>query len=82
MYSGASFEDVQVLTGHEGAVQAVLVLPNGDFLTGGNDTTIKLWSDNKCEHTFRGHTDTVRYLNFPTTQTPIPSQNCPADCQP
>ena len=60
MYSGPTLADVTVLTGHEGPVQAVLVLPNGTFLTGANDATIKLWADGKCQQTFSGHTDTVR----------------------
>ena len=41
-------------------MQCLLLLPNGDFLSGSNDTTIKLWSNRKCIHTFPGHTDTVR----------------------
>lgn len=60
MYSGADYSNVAVLEGHEGPVQAVLALPDGTLLSGGSDGTIKLWSDNKCQHTFKGHTDTVR----------------------
>lgn len=50
----------QVLEGHEGPVQCLLLLPDGSLLSGGNDTTIRLWVDGKCQHIFRGHTDTVR----------------------
>lgn len=53
-------ECVETLPGHEAPVQCLLLLPNGDFLSGSNDTTIKLWSNYKCAHTFPGHTDTVR----------------------
>ena len=60
MCTGPDFGEVAELTGHEGPVQAVLVLPNGDFLTGSNDATIRLWSQGRCQHTFKGHTDTVR----------------------
>lgn len=51
----------KVLQGHEGPVQCVLVLPDGGLLSGGNDNTIRLWVDGKCQHTFSGHTDTVRW---------------------
>ena len=51
---------IKTLEAHEGPVQCLLLLPNGDFLSGSNDTTIKLWSNFKCVHTFPGHTDTVR----------------------
>ncbi len=53
---------IETLQGHEGPVQCLLLLPNGDFLSGSNDTTIKLWSNSKCVHTFPGHTDTVRQV--------------------
>ncbi|KAL3142952.1 hypothetical protein ABBQ38_003237 [Trebouxia sp. C0009 RCD-2024] len=38
---------MKTLEGHEGPVQCLLLLPNGDFLSGSNDTTIKLWSSLK-----------------------------------
>lgn len=60
VYSGPHFLDVAVLQGHEGPVQAVLVLPDGSLLSGGSDATIKLWSGGRCQRTFKGHTDTVR----------------------
>lgn len=53
---------MEVLEGHEGPVQAVLALPDGSLLSGGSDATIKLWSGKQCRHTFRGHTDTVRWV--------------------
>lgn len=51
------------LSDHQGPVQCVLVLEDGDFLTGSNDTTVKLWSNGTCKHTFKGHTDTVRSVH-------------------
>ena len=59
---------LETLKGHEGPVQCLLLMPNGDFLSGSNDTTIKLWSKQKCIHTFPGHTDTVRQV----TCDPVP----------
>ena len=41
----------------------VLVLPNGDIVSGSGDTTIRVWSGTgACMHTIRGHTDTVRQV--------------------
>lgn len=67
---------VQVLKGHEGAVLCVLVLPNGDILSGGGDKLVKLWSGSKCVHTFAGHTDSVRCALDPRFTTPLAL--CPA----
>ena len=42
-------------TGHEKAVWAVAVMPEGGFmLTGSADHTIKMWKAGRCEVTFRG----------------------------
>ena len=60
MYSGDSFENVEVLSDHKGPVQCVLVLDSREILTGSNDNTVKLWTNLKCSRTFVGHTDTVR----------------------
>ena len=57
-----SGECTATLKDHQGPVQCLLLLPNGDFLSGSNDMTIKLWSKAKCVHTFPGHTDTVRQV--------------------
>lgn len=59
---------IETLKGHEGPVQCLLLLPNGDFLSGSNDTTVKLWSNHKCIHTFPGHTDTVRQVTCASRQ--------------
>ena len=50
------------LLGHQGAVWTVLVLPNGNFLTGSADRSIKMWKNDKCIKTLTGHTDAVRAL--------------------
>jgi phospholipase A-2-activating protein len=50
------------LSGHEGAVWAVLGLENGDIATASADKTIKLWRDLMCIKTLGGHTDAVRAL--------------------
>ena len=51
---------VNVLEGHEGAVQAVLFLPSGELASGSNDSTIRVWAGGRCLHTIAGHSDTVR----------------------
>lgn len=41
--------------GHEQAVWAVAIMPEGGFmLTGSADKLIKLWRAGKCEKTFQG----------------------------
>lgn len=62
MWQNGQCQDV--LKDHQGPVQCLLLLPNGDFLSGSNDMTIKLWSKQKCIHTFTGHTDTVRQVTL------------------
>ncbi len=57
---------VQVLSGHEHTVWAVLGLPNGDVVTGSADSTIKIWhgppGEMKCIKTLKHHRDCVRGL--------------------
>ena len=49
------------LTGHEGPVLCMVVVPvTGEVISGSGDTTIRVWSGAKCERTITGHTDTVR----------------------
>lgn len=48
------------LEGHEGPVLALAIAPTGDIISGSGDSTIKVWSENKCIATLRGHSDTVR----------------------
>ena len=44
-----------LLSGHEAAVWAVAIMPEGGFmLTGSADKLIKLWKAGKCERTFGG----------------------------
>ncbi|KAM0683995.1 hypothetical protein MDAP_000733 [Mitosporidium daphniae] len=50
------------LSGHQAAVWAVLILPNGNFLTASADKSIKMWKNEKCIKTMTGHTDAVRAL--------------------
>ena len=50
----------QPLKGDQGPVQCLLLLPDGRLLSGGNSGTIHLWVSGKVQHTFEGHTDTVR----------------------
>lgn len=47
---------VEVLEGHDGPVQAVLLLPSGEVVTGSSDTTMKFWRGSSCTNTIRGHT--------------------------
>jgi phospholipase A-2-activating protein len=54
-------EAVAVLSGHEGAVWAVLDLGTS-VVTGSGDKTIKLWRDGVCVKTLASHTDAVRAL--------------------
>jgi len=42
--SGASFEEVACLRGHEGTVWAVAALPSDRLLTGGRDGTARVWA--------------------------------------
>ena len=42
-------------TGHEAAVWAVAIMPEGGYmLSGSADKSIKLWRAGKCERTFKG----------------------------
>ncbi len=50
------------LTGHQGAVRALVALPNADLASGSEDNTIKLWNlrgIGSCTATLTGHSDTV-----------------------
>lgn len=59
---------IHVLQGHhEGAVLSLLLLPNGDLLSGGGDQTIRVWkgllsSEVTCAATIQAHSDSVRAL--------------------
>ena len=48
----------QVLRFHESAVNAVAILPDGRYVTGGEDGKIAIWSagETKPQRTFEGHT--------------------------
>ncbi|PNH02104.1 Ubiquitin homeostasis protein lub1 [Tetrabaena socialis] len=50
------------LSGHEGPVLCLLVLPGGEMLSGSGDTSVKMWAPGggPCIHTIKAHTDTVR----------------------
>ncbi|MBS0350135.1 MAG: WD40 repeat domain-containing protein [Proteobacteria bacterium] len=50
--------NVQELTGHEGLVKTLAILPNGDLVSGSTDKTIKIWdlTTNTCIQTLVGHT--------------------------
>lgn len=52
--------NAQVLEGHEGPVQCLLVLPDGSLVSGSNDKTVKIWQGTRCVKTLTGHSDTVR----------------------
>jgi WD40 repeat protein len=52
--------NAQVLEGHEGPVQCLLLLPDGSLLSGSNDKTVKIWQGTHCIRTLTGHNDTVR----------------------
>lgn len=45
---------------HGSPVQCLLVLEQGELLSGCSDGTIRLWKAGAIVHTFEGHTDTVR----------------------
>ena len=49
-----------MLAGHENSVLCVVVLSNGDILSGSADTTLKLWREGQCVKTLTGHSDSVR----------------------
>lgn len=43
---------LQVYYGHENFIYSVAVLPNGqDFISGGEDRTMRVWRDGKCVQT-------------------------------
>lgn len=51
------------LMGREGRVTALAVLPDGHFISGSSDKTIKLWDgQGECLTTLTGHTDSVSAL--------------------
>lgn len=52
--------NAEVLEGHEGPVQCLLVLPDGSLVSGSNDKTVKIWQGTSCVKTLTGHSDTVR----------------------
>jgi WD40 repeat protein len=56
----------QTLTGHEGRVESLAVLPTGDLVSGSWDETIKIWrperADKSLTRTIVEHTDKVRSL--------------------
>jgi len=49
-----------VLTGHEGSVLSLLILPEDHILSGSIDKTMRLWKNDECISVFSGHSDTVR----------------------
>lgn len=53
---------------HGSPVQCVLVLDNGDIISGCSDGAIRLWRAGKLAHSFQGHTDTVRYDQAQSTR--------------
>lgn len=57
-----NWDTKHVLTGHEGAVWAVLALSETDIVTGGADKTIRLWRNGQQVAILNGHTDCVRGL--------------------
>ncbi len=56
----------QVLTGHQGAVNCVTFLPDGQLLSGGADKTVRLWNlaDGSVARTFAGSADAVTAVAF------------------
>ena len=59
--------ELRTLTGHKGAVTAVVYSPDGKFLlSGGEDQTLKLWEtvSGKEVRTFTGHHGAVRSVAF------------------
>ena len=51
--------------GHEAAVWAVAIMPEGGYmLTGSADKLIKLWRAGKCEKTFQGRFIAIRDLKL------------------
>lgn len=51
---------LQVYYGHENFIYSVAVLPNGqDFISGGEDRTMRVWKDGKCVQTIAHPTQSV-----------------------
>lgn len=45
LYDTESYEEIGSLVGHAGAVTTIAFLSNGGFVTGGDDSTVRIWSD-------------------------------------
>lgn len=61
MWDAATLECKATLTGHLGAVRALVGTP-GLVFSGSDDTTIRAWDTTtlKCVRTLEGHEDNVR----------------------
>ena len=47
-----SGECTQISYGHSNYVYSICVMPNGqDFITGGEDRTLRVWQDGECKQT-------------------------------
>jgi WD40 repeat protein len=58
-------EQTQSLTGHENPTRAVAYSPDGQYLaSGGEDTAIALWRENKLHQILQGHRDFVNDVAF------------------
>ena len=55
-----SGECMQTYTGHTAFVYSVSILPNGvDFVTGGEDRTLRVWQDGQCVQTIEHPAESV-----------------------
>lgn len=50
----------EVLEGHTGPVQCLIILPSGEIASGSGDCTIRIWGSGTSK-VLTGHTDTVRW---------------------
>ena len=50
------------LSGHNGTIQVLIQLSNGDLVSGSGDWTIKIWNNEEEKQTLLGHKDVLRGL--------------------
>lgn len=46
-------EEIQTLNGHAGFVFTVKAIELGSYISGGDDKTVKVWKEQKCEQSIQ-----------------------------